>query len=117
MAVTGYFDAVQQIYIAYYQRPADPAGLRFWAEHLEAEGGDISAIVDAFANSTEAQRLYGPIDEETIGDVIGNIYQSLFGRAPDDAGRTPFLLSCTLRSEGLPVPSNRTVCPAKWGSA
>lgn len=90
MAVSGYFDAVQEIYIAFYQRPADPAGLRFWAEHLEAEDGDLSAIVDAFANSTEAQRLYGPIDDETIGDVISNIYQSLFGRAPDDAGKAHY---------------------------
>ncbi len=31
MAYTDYFDEVQSIYIAYYQRPADPAGLRYWA--------------------------------------------------------------------------------------
>lgn len=87
MAVTGYFDAVQKIYIAFYQRPADPAGLRYWAERLEAADGDSTAIINGFANSAEAQSLYGPINDATIGDVIGSIYQALFGRAPDDAGK------------------------------
>lgn len=87
MAVSGYFDAVQKIYIAFYQRPADPAGLRYWAERLEAADGDSTTIINAFANSAEAQRLYGPINDDTIGDVVGNIYQALFGREPDAAGK------------------------------
>ena|GEM_PF-1229081 len=87
MAANGYFNDVQKIYIAFYQRPADPAGLRYWADHLEAVDGDISVIIESFATSSEAERLYGSVDDDTIGDVIGGIYQALFGRAPDEAGR------------------------------
>lgn len=52
-------ETVQQLYIAYYQRPADPQGLMYWAQKLEESGGDLNAIVHAFANSPEAKELYG----------------------------------------------------------
>lgn len=91
MAVADQFDTVQKIYIAFYQRPADPAGLKFWAENIDAAGGDISAVINAFATSDEATSLYGEINEETIGTVIDSIYQALFGRAADTAGRDYYL--------------------------
>lgn len=87
MAVADHFDSVQQIYIAFYQRPADPAGLRYWAERVEVAGGDTGAVIDAFAASEEAQELYGDITNENIGQAITDIYQALFGREPDAAGR------------------------------
>ena len=34
MAAAAYFDQIQKIYIAFYQRPADPAGLRYWLRLL-----------------------------------------------------------------------------------
>ena len=90
MAVSGYFDAVQKIYIAFYQRPADPAGLRYWAERLEAANGDATEIINAFATSLEARNLYGPIDADTIGNVIDGIYKALFGRPAEPAGKAFF---------------------------
>jgi hypothetical protein len=87
MAFQDFFDDVQKLYIAYYQRPADPGGLRFWAQRLEAAGGSLAGIIDAFATSAEATALYGTIDASTIGNVIDSIYQALFGRAPDAAGK------------------------------
>lgn len=86
MAVADHFDTVQKIYIAFYQRPADPAGLRYWAERVEVAGGDTGAVIDAFANSAEAEELYGDITNENIGEAVTAIYQALFGRAPDAAG-------------------------------
>jgi hypothetical protein len=86
MAVADHFDTVQKIYIAFYQRPADPAGLRYWAERVEVAGGDTATVINAFANSEEATALYGDITEENIGETITAIYQALFGRAPDAAG-------------------------------
>lgn len=87
MAWQDYIDTVQKVYIAYYQRPGDPAGIRYWAQRLDVQGGDLAAIIDAFANSAESQALYGPIDQTTIGNVIDSIYQALFGRLPDAAGK------------------------------
>ncbi|TCP19832.1 DUF4214 domain-containing protein [Simplicispira metamorpha] len=87
MAAASYFDTVQKIYIAFYQRPADPAGLKYWADRIDAAGGDASAVVTAFAESAEAVALYGTIDASTIGNVIDAIYLALFNRAPDAAGK------------------------------
>ena len=87
MAASDYIDTIQKAYIAFYQRPADPAGLEFWTERLDAEGGNLDAMIDAFGNSAETESLYGEINAETIGEVIDSIYQSLFGRAPDAAGK------------------------------
>ena len=72
--------------MAYYQRPGDPGGIQYWGNRIDTEGGDISAIIDAFASSDEAQALYGTIDATTISTVITNMYQALFGRSPDQAG-------------------------------
>lgn len=87
MAVSDHFDNVQKIYIAFYQRPADPAGLYYWSQILNGAGGDVGQVIEAFANSEEAGRLYGEITEETIGNVIDQVYQALFNRAPDAAGK------------------------------
>ncbi|AVO48654.1 hypothetical protein C6568_04775 [Melaminivora suipulveris] len=87
MAAANYFDTVQKIYIAFYQRPADPAGLTYWASRIDVAGGDASAVIAEFANSPEATALYGPINSTTIGNVIDALYMALFNRAPDAAGK------------------------------
>lgn len=81
------YNTIQQAYIAYYQRPADSSGDRYWADRLEANGGDINEVIDAFGNSAESEALYGPINSSTIGAVIDAIYLALFDRAPDAAGK------------------------------
>jgi hypothetical protein len=78
-------DTVQTAYIAYYGRPADPAGLAYWASQLQAAGGNLDAIVNAFGNSAESQALYGG---QSVTQEITNIYQQEFNRAPDSAGLT-----------------------------
>jgi len=87
MAYTDYFDEVQELYIAYYQRPADPEGLVFWAKELDKAGGNLNGIIEAFANSAESRALYGAvIDSSNIDTVITGIYQALFNRLPDEGG-------------------------------
>jgi len=83
MAANQYYDTVQNIYIAYYGRPADPEGLAYWADRLDKANGNLTQIIDAFGNSAEAQALYG---SETIKARIEKIYMQLFGRAPDAVG-------------------------------
>lgn len=51
MATQESLDLVQYAYIAFYGRPADKAGQEWWAEQLDANGGDLSAIIDAFSTS------------------------------------------------------------------
>ena len=93
MAAAQYFEQVQKIFIAFYQRPADPAGLKYWAERVDAAGGDINQVIGAFASSPEAVALYGAIDATTdaaaIRTVIDKLYLALFNAADtfDAAGK------------------------------
>ena len=93
-----YPQVVQSVYVAYFGRPADPAGLAFFATNYMNAGAptnivDVSAaygsnqaikdLIDAFGNSQESLDLY-PGDNVTF---VTAIYQNLFSRAPDIGGR------------------------------
>jgi len=84
MAYTAHFDTVQKLYIAYYQRPADPAGLRYWSQIIEVSNGDAATVVDEFINSDESKDLYGTVDATTITTVVKAIYAALFNRTLAD---------------------------------
>ncbi|MEM5383477.1 DUF4214 domain-containing protein [Paraburkholderia phymatum] len=83
MAAAQYYDAIQTAYLAYYGRPADPAGQDYWATQLDKAGGDINVIINAFGNSTESTKLYGG---SSTAAQINAIYQQLFGHDADLAG-------------------------------
>lgn len=74
---------IQKCYIAYYGRPADPAGLSYWSEQLDQSAGSLSGMINAFANSAEAQELYGTL---STTQVVTKLYDQLFGRAPEAEG-------------------------------
>jgi len=85
-SISTYFDTVQKIFIGYYQRPAAPGGLIYWAGRLNASGGNLTEIIEAFANSGESQALYGIINSSNISTVVNSIYQALFCRSAEAAG-------------------------------
>lgn len=92
-----YDDLVQQMYLAYYGRPADPGGLAFYSKYLasinapntiselsnayEADAR-VKYFVDIFAESQESNELYG----NSNIPVVSGIYDNLFNRYPDNAG-------------------------------
>jgi len=78
-----YISTVQQVYIAYYGRPADPLGLEYWTASLASNGGNLNSIINAFGTSTEAQSLYGGMDNAA---AINTLYQSMFNRDADLEG-------------------------------
>ena len=78
-----YQSIVNSFYFAFYGRPADPAGLKFWVEQLANSDGDHRAIIDAFATSREAQVRFG---DDTPAERIAEIYQQLFNRTPEQSG-------------------------------
>jgi len=80
--------AVQELNLAYYGRTGDPAGVAYWSERLAASGGDLTAIASAFATSAEAEERFG---DSSDADLIEAVYQQLFGRAADEAGKTFYL--------------------------
>ena len=86
MAYTDYLDAVQELFIGYYLRPAGPEGLTYWAQQMDAAGGDSTAIIEAFASSPESQLVWGPISASNIDTFIDKVFVSLFGRNALPAG-------------------------------
>src|SRR6185437_8805464 len=83
MAALSYAEQVQQAYLAYYGRPADPAGQQFWVNQLTAANGNLSSIINAFGTSAESTALYGG---SSIPAQVNAIYQTLFGRSADVNG-------------------------------
>lgn len=71
------------MYLAYYGRPADVAGLQYWTKRLEHDRGDISVMINEFGASAEGRKLYQDLDVKTMIKVI---YNRLFDRDPDTAG-------------------------------
>lgn len=80
---TSFADEVQKMYIAYYGRAGDPAGIAFWADKLTQEGGDLSSIIESFGHSPEYSERFSSMDNSQLVD---NIYLQLFGRSADAAG-------------------------------
>lgn len=81
--MANYEKEIQQLYVAYYNRPADPAGLAYWQGVVEAQGGNTTAVSAAFASSDEYISVYGGKDNRT---VVNTVYQNLFGRDGEPAG-------------------------------
>lgn len=73
MAVTA--TQVESLYLAYFGRPAEPAGLTYWTAQTNATVDQISA---AFAQQPEYTSVYGNL---TRSQVVNTLYQNLFGRA------------------------------------
>jgi hypothetical protein len=97
-ALSDYYPVVQQLYISYFGRPADPSGLANFAAQLQQFGApsdiqqlsgaydsrnDIRALIDGFSGSDESKALYSGDD----GVFITAIYQNVLGRAPDADGK------------------------------
>ncbi len=74
---------VQEIYLAYYGRPADPGGEAYWTDQLDQAGGNLNAVIDAFGNSPEFTERFARLDTEAL---IAAIYHRLFNRDPDAGG-------------------------------
>lgn len=85
MAASAYYAQVQQLYVAYFGRPADKLGLEYYAKLLDANGGNDKAMLHDFANSAESKALY---NQTSLSAKVASMYVTLFGREGDIAGIT-----------------------------
>ncbi|GGC07150.1 DUF4214 domain-containing protein [Pseudoduganella buxea] len=76
-------EAVQQLYLAYFNRPAEPGGLKFWVDAITKNGGSLKDISTAFSKTPEYQAQF---DRLTPEQIVTKIYDNLFNRAPDPTG-------------------------------
>ncbi|HEU4853028.1 MAG TPA: DUF4214 domain-containing protein [Telluria sp.] len=78
-----YTNAIQKLYVAYFSRPADAAGLAWWEGVVAGANGDTSMISAAFAGSLEYQMTFAG---KTEHEVVRTVYTNLFGREAEPAG-------------------------------
>lgn len=78
-----YINEVQKLYVAYFSRPADPAGLTFWANQLATNPQGYQNISAEFSTSAEYKATYGGMSN---AQVVGTVYTHLFGRPAEQAG-------------------------------
>jgi hypothetical protein len=81
---TTYYENIQKLYVAYFNRPADTAGLAYWEGVVEAAKGDTAAVSAAFAADTEYKAAYKDMSN---ADIVNKVYQNLFGRDAEAAGK------------------------------
>lgn len=80
---TNYDKEVQKLYVAYFSRPADTAGLEYWANVLATDATGYQKISASFAASQEYRDTYAGMDNSAI---VSAVYQHLFGRTAETAG-------------------------------
>lgn len=81
---TTYHNDIQKLYVAYFGRPADPAGLAFWETQVEAANGSTAAVSAQFAASAEYKSTYAGM---TSSQIVDAVYKNLFGRTAEAGGK------------------------------
>jgi len=92
---------ITALYVAYFDRAPDPAGLDFWINEYDnaiAAGESLQSIIDSisesFRLSTESREEHSVLspenaqnaDDAAIDSFITGVYQSLFNRDPEQEG-------------------------------
>ena len=96
---------VQMIFIAYLGRPPAPAGLKAWAELLDAdEAQGKLALFDNLFKSAEAEAIY---ENATVGDRVEQFFQFMYGRDPLPAGKNAWVDA--IRNDVVLVPEAAAV--------
>jgi len=81
-------DFITEIYIGYYNRAPDPAGMNFWLNAL-AGGETLTQVANQFANSSESTAIYPFLTLPNLvnaGSFVTQVYNNILNRAPDAPG-------------------------------
>jgi hypothetical protein len=70
---------VTRLYLAYFDRAPEPAGLTYWAQRLDQKTATLSSVSSFFATSDEFDTLYGGTSNQTFVTLV---YQNVLFRDP-----------------------------------
>jgi len=75
---------ITDLYVAYFHRSPDPAGLAYWFKSIYTSEYSLRTIAERFTFEQEYVQAY----PSTLAnrEFVNKIYQNLFDRAPDSAG-------------------------------
>lgn len=68
--MANYEQTIQQLYVAYFNRPADPGGLAHWQTVIEAQGGSLAIVTAAFASSDEYKKTFAGMNTPQIVNTV-----------------------------------------------
>lgn len=108
-------DQVQQLYITYFGRPADPSGLAYWTAD---EATPLSTIAQGFATTPE---FAADIEGRTLDQIVNSFYVDLFGRNAEPEGLAFWVNqiqigNTTIQQAGLEI-GNAALTTAAIGNA
>lgn len=89
---TTYYNDLQKLYVAYFNRPADPGGLAFWEGVVEKANGNTAAVSAEFAKSAEYKDAF---KGQTNEQIVDTIYKNIFGHAADATGKAFYAKALT----------------------
>ena len=76
-------DQVHQVYVSYYGRPGDAAGVDYWAGELDKSGWRSDRHYPCLGTSPEYDERFGSLSTEAL---INNLYQQMFSPDAESAG-------------------------------
>lgn len=80
-------EAVQKLYVAYFSRPADPAGLAYWEGQLGSTAASQAQLTTLAASGFSASAEYAALYAgQTNAQIVNSLYVNLFGRAAEPVG-------------------------------
>jgi len=87
--------SIVRLYLAYFDRPPDSPGIRYWWAEMD-RGRGLRTTSAAFARSREFTRLYGQLSDAEFVDLV---YRNVLRRAPDASGRSYWIDRLRRRAE------------------
>jgi hypothetical protein len=74
---------VIRLYMAYFDRAPEPAGLDYWVDRLRTGTATLTSVSSFFSASAEYKAVYG---DTTNAQFVTLVYQNVLDRDPDPAG-------------------------------
>ena len=90
---------IESLYVGYFNRSSEPAGLAYWVGRLD-DGMSLVAIAQSFSVQAEATSLYPYLVSAGAGGApafLSAVYANVFNRAIDGEGQAYWMAELSSR--------------------